>query len=161
MNITLARIALKDEYTIGKLYMDGKYFCDTLELKDRGLKDSMSLPDIAKTKVYGKTAVPTGLYEVSVTNRSEKFATRAWAMPNNGIVPLLLNVKGFDGVRIHVGNKPSDLLGCIAVGVNDKVGWVSNSTITYRNLMNKLLADHNAGNKITINIGYDKPTTTT
>ena len=72
MKIVLKRIAKRDSYTIGRLYIDGVKFCDTLEDKDRGLTQSMSVEDIKSKKVYGKTAIPTGTYTVSF-NYSNKF----------------------------------------------------------------------------------------
>ena len=72
MEILLKRIAKKDTYTIGKFYIDGVYQCDTLEDKDRGLSKDMPLEDIKKNKVYGKTAIPVGKYQV-VWTYSNKF----------------------------------------------------------------------------------------
>ena len=64
MKLKLERKYFKDTYTIGNLYVNGKYFCDTLEDKDRGLDDSMSLEDIKSKKIYGQTAIPKGTYEI-------------------------------------------------------------------------------------------------
>lgn len=122
----LKRIARKDTYTIGKLYIDGVYFCDTLEPTDRGLVGSMSESQIKAIKVKGKTAIPTGTYNMALTH-SPRFKR---------ILPLLLGVKGFDGVRVHAGNTAKDTEGCILVGKNDVVGKVTNS----RNTLSKLLA---------------------
>ena len=66
MEIVIKRIAKKSTYTIGKLYIDNKYFCDTLEDKDRGLKDTMSVEKILNIKVKHETAIPTGNYNVEV-----------------------------------------------------------------------------------------------
>lgn len=119
MELTLKRIAKKDTYTIGKLYVDGEYFCDTLEDKDRGLTSSMPLEDIKKAKVYGQTAIPSGKYQVTM-NMSSRFKK---------VMPLLLNVPGFDGIRIHSGNTAADTQGCILLGQNKVVGKVINSRI--------------------------------
>lgn len=119
MELTLKRIAKKDTYTIGKLYVDDEYFCDTLEDKDRGLTFDMPLEDIKKVKVYGQTAIPTGRYQV-VMNMSTRFKK---------VMPLLLNVPGFDGIRIHSGNTAADTQGCILLGQNKVVGKVINSRI--------------------------------
>ena len=119
MELTLKRIAKKDTYTIGKLYVDDEYFCDTLEDKDRELTSDMSLEDIKKVKVYGQTAIPTGRYQV-VMNMSARFKK---------VMPLLLNVPGFDGIRIHSGNTAADTQGCILLGQNKVVGKVINSRI--------------------------------
>lgn len=125
MIITLRRIAMKDTYTIGKLYIDGVYFCDTVEDKDRGLDDSMEESVIKERKVYGETAIPLGTYKVEITY-SPKFKKN---------LPLLYNVKGFEGIRIHSGNTAKDSLGCIIVGKNKKVGMVLDSRSTMAKLM--------------------------
>lgn len=89
--MVLKRIARKNDYTIGKLYIDGEYFCDTIEDKDRGLDISMDIEEIKRIKVFGKTAIPTGTYKVEMTY-SPRFKK---------ILPLIVGVKGFEGIRIH------------------------------------------------------------
>jgi hypothetical protein len=128
MIITVRRIAMKDTYTIGKLYIDGVYFCDTIEDKDRGLDDSMEESEIRKKKVYGLTAIPLGTYKVEITY-SPKFKKN---------LPLLIGVKGFEGIRIHSGNTAKDSLGCIIVGRNKKVGMVLDSRATMTKLLKVL-----------------------
>lgn len=132
MEILVKRIAKKETYTIGKMYIDGKYFCDTLEDKDRGLSQSMTEEEIRKIKVYGLTAIPTGAYKV-IVNYSERFGK---------LMPLLLDVKGYAGVRIHSGNTPSDTLGCILVGRNTAKGMVTESRKTFLRLMETLKRDN-------------------
>lgn len=131
MELTLKRIAKKDTYTIGKLYVDDEYFCDTLEDKDRGLTSDMPLEDIKKVKVYGQTAIPIGRYQV-VMNMSTRFKK---------VMPLLLNVPGFDGIRIHSGNTAADTQGCILLGQNKVVGKVINSRIYTDKLYQIISAD--------------------
>ena len=128
MILTLKRKYFKNDYTIGKLYANGKYFCDTIEDKDRGLNSTMELKTIQREKVYGKTAIPSGRYKVSITY-SPKYKKN---------MPLLENVKGFEGIRIHSGNTEKDSLGCIIVGENKKKGMVINSRVTYNKLMDIL-----------------------
>ena len=70
MKLLLKRIARKPEYSIGKLYIDNQYFCDTLEDTDRGLKQSMSEQEIAKIKIKDKTAIPTGTYQIDMNTIS-------------------------------------------------------------------------------------------
>ena len=64
MIITLKREYKKEKYTIGRIFIDGEYFCDSLEPTDRGLTSDMSAGEIAKTKVAGQTAIPTGRYKM-------------------------------------------------------------------------------------------------
>ena len=124
MRIELVRIAFKDTYTIGKLYVDGKYFSDVLEDVDRGLDSSMSESEILEKKVKGQTAIPTGHYVINITY-SPKYKR---------MMPLLLDVKGFSGIRIHSGNTSKDTEGCLLVGKNKKVGMVLESRDTYQRL---------------------------
>lgn len=130
MELTLKRIAKRDTYTIGKLYVDGEYFCDTLEDKDRGLISDMSLVEIKKIKVKSKTAIPTGRYKVTM-NMSTRFKK---------IMPQILNVPGFDGIRIHSGNTSADTEGCVLLGQNKVVGKVINSR-TYTNKLYQIISD--------------------
>ena len=139
MNITLNRIAKKSKYTIGKLYINDKYFCDTLEDTDRGLTQSMTEQQIVSKKVYGETAIPTGTYRI-IISYSNKFKKQ---------MPLLLNVPGFAGIRIHSGNTEKDSLGCILVGKNKAVGKVLESRDTYSKLFSIL---QEANKKETIKI---------
>ena len=124
MKIELVRIAFKETYTIGKLYVDGKYFSDVIEDKDRGLDSSMTESEILEKKVKGETAIPTGHYVINITY-SPKYKR---------MMPLLLDVKGFSGIRIHSGNTAKDTEGCLIVGKNKKVGMVLESRDTYKRL---------------------------
>lgn len=123
MKIRLDREWKKNGYTISRVYVnesrfgDGKKWCSALEDEDRGLTASMPLNEIQQRKVYGHTAIPTGRYRVIIT-----YSPRFMKM-----MPLVCEVKGFSGVRLHAGNTPDDTEGCILFGVNDKVGRVSNS----------------------------------
>ena len=153
MEIKVKRIAKKATYTIGKLYVDGTYACDTIEDKDRGLTDDMPLELIKTKKVYGKTAIPTGTYKLDMNTVSPKFKDRSWAKPYGGKVPRLLNVKGFEGVLLHVGNSDKDSSGCLLVGKNTVVGMVTDSTNTFKKLMdNYLIPAKKRGENITITI---------
>lgn len=138
MNIVIKRIAKKPKYTIGKLYIDGEFFCNTLEDTDRELDSSMPLSEIKTKKVYGETAIPYGTYRVVTNVVSPKFKDRAWAKPYGGKLPRLLNVPGFEGVLIHVGNSAEDSLGCILLGKNTVVGKVVDSQTTFKAFMNKI-----------------------
>lgn len=120
MEILVEREYKKKDYTIGKMYINGEYFCDTLEDTDRGLTQIMTLSEIKEVKEYGCTAIPTGRYPISYTY-SPRFKKH---------LPLLLNVPAFDGVRIHSGNTHKDTEGCILLGENKAVGKVLNSRKT-------------------------------
>lgn len=143
MELTLQRITPNKEYSIGRLYIDGNYFCDTLEDKDRHLSGEMSLEEIKKIKIKGKTAIPIGRYEVTLNVVSPKFSNYSrysWSKEIKGRVPRLLNVKGFEGILIHPGNDSEDTDGCILPGKNSIVGKVLNSIATFRELYNVLKA---------------------
>ena len=117
MRLTLQRKYMKNDYTIGNLYVDGVFLCNTLEDTDRGLTQDMPIDEIDRLKVKGRTAIPTGSYSVGWT----------WSPRFGRYLPILYNVPGYEGVRIHSGNNADDTEGCILPGKNDKVGWVSNS----------------------------------
>ena len=140
MRLTLKRIANRKDYCIGKLYINGKYFCDTLEDRDRGLDDSMSEDEIRQIKIKGETAIPTGIYTVLLTY-SPKYKK---------IMPLINNVKGYSGIRIHSGNSSKDTEGCLLVGKNTVVGRLTDSRNTYNALFKRL--QQKGSNKITIEI---------
>ena len=126
MRILLQRHALKAGYTIGRMEINGRYFCDTLEDTDRGLRESMTEDEIAALKVKGATAIPTGTYRIDMQTRSPRFGR---------VLPRLLRVKGYAGVLIHSGNTAADTEGCILVGENRERGKVLNSRATLERLL--------------------------
>lgn len=136
MELQVQRIAKKSAYTIGRLYVNGERFCDTLEDCVRKIGAG------GKGKIKGKTAIPAGRYLITLT-RSPRFKR---------VLPLLHNVPYFEGVRIHAGNTAADTDGCILVGENKKVGMVLNSRATEDSLMQVLLAAQAAGDTITIEV---------
>lgn len=138
MKLKIDRAWKKDTYTIGKFFVNGIRLCESMEDKDRGLNSSMALPLIKAAKIYGKTAIPTGTYKVVLTV-SQKFKSRSWAAKYGGLVPEILNVPGYEGVRIHPGNTAEDTLGCILPGDNKVKGKVINSTKRFYELMDKYL----------------------
>lgn len=138
MKLKLERRYKKATYTIGILYVNGVRFCETIEDRDRGLSSDMPLSEIMSKKVYGVTAIPTGTYKV-VLSVSPKFKDKSWAAKHGGLLPEILNVKCYSGVRLHVGNSPKDSLGCILVGDNKVIGGVTNSVKRYTELMDKYL----------------------
>ena len=150
MELLVKRRFKGPKYTIGSLFIDNEYFCDTIEDIDRKLNDSMTEDEIKRIKVYGETAIPYGTYKVDMNTISPKFKDRSWAKPYGGKLPRLLNIKGYDGVLIHVGNTAKDSLGCILVGENKQIGRVINSTATFNKLMNVLLKAKLKGEEIEI-----------
>lgn len=135
MKLNLKRIALRENYTIGRLYIDGQYWCDTLEdcVRDLG----------KEPKVPGQTAIPKGTYDV-VVNISPKFKR---------LLPRLLRVPHFEGVLIHRGNTAADTAGCILVGENKVKGKVLNSTYWEKRITEYLLDAQERNEDITITIG--------
>lgn len=134
MEIRLKRIARKDTYTIGRLYVDANYCCDTIEDRDRGLSQSLPVSVNIAKKRKGMTAIPTGRYRVTLDVQSpkySKFKSYAWC---NGYLPRLINVPAFDGILIHAGNSAADSAGCLLVGENKVVGKVLNSMDTLKRL---------------------------
>lgn len=148
----LKRLYKQPLYTIGKLYIDDAPVCDTLEDTDRGLDSNMSVQEIQKYKIYGQTAIPYGIYNIDMNTVSPKFRDRSWAKTFGGKLPRLLNVKGFEGVLIHVGNTCSDTLGCILVGMNLEKGKVLKSQETFRKLYEVLNEAKLRGEDIQITI---------
>lgn len=138
MELKLKRTARRETYTIGRLYVDGERFCDTVEDRDRGLRQDMARAAIRRTKVPGETAVPTGRYRVTLGVKSPRMSLKAAYRFCDGYVPRLVNVPGFEGILIHIGNTARDSEGCILVGENREVGRVLNSTATFRRLYERL-----------------------
>lgn len=148
MEIRVRRIALKENYTIGKMYINGEYFCDVLEDRVRDLENQVKVPN--------KTAIPYGTYEITLDVKSTKysdFKKYPWAKDYNGYLPRLTNVPLFLGILIHPGNTEDDTSGCLLVGENKIVGKVINSKNTFERLMKEhLIPAKNRDEKINITI---------
>jgi hypothetical protein len=142
MKLKLQRRFLGKDYTIGSLYMDGEYFCDTLEDTDRGLTQETPLEEIKRIKIPHETAIPTGVYRVTVNMSPSK----------KRILPRLLNVPGFSGILIHRGNTANDSSGCIIVGENRVKGKVIHSTQYENRLVEILTEAQKQGEEITIEL---------
>lgn len=147
VNIELKTIAQNDKYTIGRLYIDGKYYCDTIEDAVRDLPKNCPYTVKGqsckcKEKVYAKTAIPAGTYEIKMTY-SNKFKR---------VLPLLVDVPHFMGIRIHRGNTEQDSAGCIIVGENKVKGKVINSTPYEIDIVKKFNKYIEEGKKILITI---------
>ena len=146
MELKLKRIFKGDKYTIGNLFINDKKFCDTLEDTDRGLDASMPISKIMTLKKFGITAIPKGTYEVVMNVVSAKFSKYKQYTFCGGRVPRLLNVPGYDGVLMHIGNKPEDTDGCILVGKNTVKGMITSSTETFMSFY-KILEDASKRNE--------------
>ncbi len=141
MKLELKRIALKPNYTIGKLFINGTYYCDTIEDKVIDLNKNGKFDD-GLTKVMHQTAIPYGTFKV-VVNHSPKF---------NRELPRLLDVPYFEGILIHNGSDQNSSSGCIIVGENKIVGKVTNSTFYMNNLTARIKDAQNKGEITTITI---------
>lgn len=140
MKLTLKRIALRPTYTIGKLYIDDVYFCDTIEDTVRDLNKNGKF-DNGEKKIHSKTAIPYGTYEIKWTYspRFKKYT------------PQLMNVPSFEGIRIHSGNTSADTEGCLILGKNKQVGKVLNSRDTI-NKFYPIIKEACSNGKVTIEI---------
>ena len=152
MDLKLVRKYKKANYTIGHLYIDGKFFCDTLEDTDRGLKQTDALAANKRKKVKGETAIPTGRYQVTLGVQSERFKYKQQYKFCNGYLPRLLNVPCFEGVLIHIGNYPKDTEGCILVGENKEVGRVLNSRKWLYELKHRIVEAKDRGEAVWLTI---------
>lgn len=141
MNLVLERKYLKSDYAIGNLFINGKFFCNTLEDCVRDINKNGTF-DCGELKIKGHTAIPYGKYEI-IVNYSPKFKRE---------LPRLLNVPHFEGILIHRGNTHKDSSGCILVGENTKKGMVLNSTKYEMELTNLLKNTTRRGEKIYIEI---------
>lgn len=142
MEIVIIRKFKKETYTIGQVLVDGKYFCNSLEQVDRGLDCRMTLSQLKKMKVYGRTAIPTGTYNVR---------SYFWAKHRKSY-PLLLNVPAFEGVLLHGGNKVSDSMGCPLLGENKVKGGLVNCEKYVRKITQMVIDAEKRGEKVTITI---------
>jgi hypothetical protein len=116
MKLLLKRLHKTENSTIGELYVDGKFECYTLEDVER------------EVKIKSETAIPKGTYIVGITlsNRFKK------------LLPILINVPNFEGVRIHSGNTNHDTEGCILVGTTRSDDFIGNSRVAFSKLFKKM-----------------------
>lgn len=141
MEIKVIRTILTNEYTVGELYIDGVFYCHTIEDRYRKIQKK-------EDKIYGVTAIPCGSYPV-VLDFSSKYSK---------MMPHILDVPYFSGIRIHSGNSDEDSLGCIIVGnyvPGVAGGWVANSKITYNKVFAKLKGASDKGERIFITISIE------
>src|SRR5688572_3782840 len=117
MELELIRSTKTNRSTIGELAVNGVFECFILEDKDRGLQQNMPVSELMEKKIRTKTAIPSGRYEivVSFSNRFQK------------MLPLLLDVPVFEGIRIHPGNTDTDTEGCLLPGKSKSQDMVGSS----------------------------------
>jgi len=142
MRLRLERRFLGEEYTIGSLFVDGVYLCDTIEDKVRDFNEDGDLDDPGEMKVYGHTAIPYARYELDLT----------WSPKFTRLLPLVKNVKGFEGIRIHRGNTADDSAGCILPGENKVKGRVLYSTEYEEKIVVRMLQAIRNQEEMTIDI---------
>lgn len=142
MELKLIREKFSKTETIGKLYVNNVLFSYTLEPTFRGLNSDMSEDEIRRQKIYGVTAIPKGSYHVILTY-SKRFQK---------ILPELLHVKGFAGVRIHAGNYAKDTQGCILLGNYNGGNYVTESKQYVERLVKMMQGSINDDEGVTITI---------
>jgi len=142
MEIKLIRKYYQAKYTIGRLYVNNRFFSDCLEPPSLHLTERSALGTILIAKYKGYRAIPTGRYRILIT-RSRRFGR--W-------LPMLLNVKGFEGIRIHAGNKPEDTRGCILLGFNRRKGYVLDSTRCVLTLVKMMTEAIAKGEKVFVEV---------
>ena len=156
MELKLIRKYRCSNYCIDKLYINNEYFSDALEDPDRSLTDSMSLEEIKRIKIKGNTCIPYGTYNITLDVYSPKFGNKSYYKEVcNGKVPRLLNVKGFDGILIHVGDGPNGhrlTEGCVLIGRNTIKGGLTEGKKYFQLLYNQMLEAKKRGEKIKITI---------
>lgn len=156
MEILVYRKWPKAGYCLGRVYIDGQLICNSLEDEDRGLSDAMDERTIRNRKIFGKTAIPRGRYKIDMETVSPKFSKKQFYMEVcQGKLPRLKNVKGFEGILLHVadGPKGADLLeGCIGIGLNKKVGQLCDGKETFKKVYALMKEAHDRGETIYITI---------
>ena len=145
MKIEVKRYLLEKDFTVGNLYIDGKRICETMEDRDRNLTDTKTEEENMKMKMYGKTAIPIGTYKLTI-DYSNKY---------NKMLPHILDVKAFDGIRIHSLNFASESLGCIGPGIFNGVNAVTYSRATMSKIQPMIQAAIDNGEKVTIDVFYE------
>jgi hypothetical protein len=138
MLIELKRDPSTDGCTLGKLFVDGQFECFTLE----DLVREVPGQPVAQWKIQNQTAIPTGTYKV-IVDFSDHFQKQ---------LPHILNVPGFDGVRIHSGNTADDTEGCILVGGQQGNGEVLDSRNAFAALFPKIQAAIAQGQPVQLSI---------
>jgi len=150
MKVLIKRIFNNQKYCISHVYVDGVYVCDAIEDTDRGFHNGMSDAYIRNNKVYAKSAIPVGEYNITLNIVSPKFNQKPYYNKFcNGKLPRVLNVPGFDGILWHRGKTEKDSAGCLILGYNTIKGQVTNSQQAFEKLYKILQEANKNGEKIT------------
>jgi hypothetical protein len=128
MELELTRSAKTNRTTIGELTINGVFECFVLEDRDRGLRQGMTTSELMALKIKTKTAIPTGRYEI-VVSFSDRFQK---------MLPLLLDVPAFAGIRVHPGNTDADTEGCLLPGRTRSQDMVGSSRAVFAVLFDKI-----------------------
>lgn len=128
MELTLTRFRFTDRSTISRLTAGDEFLCYVLEDRDRGLDAAMPPAELQRLKVPAQTAIPMGRYQVVITH-SNRFKR---------LLPLLINVPAYAGIRIHSGNVPAETDGCLLPGTAISTDFVHNSRVAMAALMARL-----------------------
>ena len=153
MELRVDRKWKKEEYTVGRLFVDGEFFCNTMEDTDRGLDQDMEDWMIRSKKIPNRTAVPTGRYKVLMNNVSPKFSQKQfYKQVCKGKLPRLEDVKGYEGILIHCGTTHQHSAGCILVGNNTIKGKLTNSEETFKKLYSMMKDAYDKGDEVYITI---------
>ena len=130
MELELKRSVKTNKSTIGELTVNGVFECFILEDKDRGLRKDMPISELIVMKIKTRTAIPTGRYEI-VVSFSDKFQK---------MLPLLLDVPAFAGIRIHPGNTDANTEGCLLPGKTKSPDMIGSSRVAFTALFDKIKA---------------------
>ena len=147
MELHLQRKKFTERSTIGEIVLDGRIL-SVIEDHDRGLTQDMTLEQVQKIKVYGKTCIPYGRYKVVIT-KSPRFSSKKGKPV---FTPQLIGVTGFDGIRIHIANWAEQLEGCLAPGLRAGQDCVVDSSKAYNIVLDKISLAIRAGEDVYINI---------
>ena len=142
MNLELLRnYHFTKGFTAGQMLINDKLLCYTLEDEVREVPGR----PVSEWKIKGETAIPTGRYRVVLT-RSPRFKR---------VLPEVLNVPGYTGIRIHRGNKASHTEGCILVGMadgNDRDAWLGNSAPAEALIISRINEAINSGQQVWLTV---------
>jgi hypothetical protein len=138
MKITVERREKANTFTISRLSVDDGWGCWVLE---DPVREREGVP-VEQWKVKGETAIPAGIYQVVITP-SQRFGRD---------LPLLVDVPGFSGIRIHPGNSAADTEGCLLVGLARGVDSISHSRDAFNELFPLIEEALNRGDAVTLEI---------